>query len=462
MKVRWRSVYENPLFPWVTLFLLLALMVTQYGGPNAMSRVAAMRAITEGRTLNIDNYRDWTIDWAKAPNGHYYSNKAPGAALLGLPIFAITDFFSLSLAHLNHKIDEKGRAPQPGYFPHVIVMLFLQLVPFGLLVLSIGRWMHSKGISNGAVTFFALASLFGNTAVFYMNSNFGHGISAILFLAAFFNWYRGNYLLTGIFLAWCLLSDYGVAFALPFFLGATLWREWNYRPLTRIAFGAAPGAIVWIAYHIACFGSPFATANQFTNPEQIMTLDHTGLHLWGEYSPLPSFEILGKLLLGPSRGLLFTQPWTLAVFALPFFQRGPLTKGTIAVAAGSLLGLLWMNAGFGGWHGGWSMGPRYLSVAFPAIALAIGLAWRGFPSWMKAVLWIGLGVSLAFRLLVFPFPNMAPDTNLWTYHWELALSPDHRGTIILRYALALLAITAVELWRRARARNRISISANSV
>src|SRR5581483_9954759 len=98
--------------------------VTQYGGPNAMARTAALRAITEGHTLAIDNYREWTLDWALAPNGHYYSNKAPGPVFLGLPMFALADAVVLPFSPK----DEKGRAPQPGYAEHVLLMLWLQLL----------------------------------------------------------------------------------------------------------------------------------------------------------------------------------------------------------------------------------------------------------------------------------------------------------------------------------------------
>lgn len=453
---------SNPALPWGALFLLLALFVTQYGGTNAMSRVAAMRAITEGHTLSIDNYRAWTLDWALAPNGHYYSNKAPGPVLLGLPAFAVTELVSLPLATSSGKIDWLGRAPQPGYVPHLVVMLWLQLIPFFLLVLWCTAWLLRAGVPRSAAHFFALAAFFGNTAAIYMNSNFGHGVSAVLFLAAVLAWIERRFLIVGAFLSWALLSDYGVAFALPFFFLATLLRERDFRSLWSIALGATPGALVWVAYHYVCFGSPFRTANQFTNPEQISTLAHTGLHLWGEYSPFPSLEIVGKLLFGTSRGLLFTQPWMLAVFALPFVKVRRFPKGFALLTAGSLAGLLWMNGGFGGWHGGWCQGPRYLSVVFPAMALAVALGWERYAAWARAALWAGLGLALVFRLMIFPFSNLAPDSNLWAWHWELMVSPDHRGTTILRYGLALLSVMICVAWLRIRERKGVSLSREPV
>src|SRR5216684_9234062 len=55
------------------------------GGWNQNSRFDLVRAIVEQRTLRIDAYHQNTEDKAFA-NGHYYSDKAPGLALLAVPI----------------------------------------------------------------------------------------------------------------------------------------------------------------------------------------------------------------------------------------------------------------------------------------------------------------------------------------------------------------------------------------
>jgi len=433
----------NPVLPWGVLFLLLSLTVTQFGGLNALARTAGLRAITEGHTLTIDNYKDWTIDWSLSPSGHYYPNKAPGPVLLGLPAFALTELIALPLGQKH--LDEKGRAPQPGYAQHIFLMLYLQLLPFFILVLWIAHRMKQSGLPPEAVHFFALAALFGNTAALYMNSNFGHGLAALLLLGAFFSWNERRYIFTGLFLSWSLLSDYGVAFSLPFFLLATILREKDFRSQLRIALGAAPGAIAWIWYHTVAFGSPFATANQFINPEQIVQIQKSGNAFWDSFSLLPSPTILFELLFGTSRGLLFTQPWIFAVFVLPFLKTPSLPKGASLLVTGSLAGLLWMNAGFGGWHGGWCLGPRYLAAVLPMGALAVAFGWERFPRGIRFSLWALLAVSLLFRVLVFPFSSLAPTQNLWLYHLGLAMG-EHRGTTTLRFALAFLFIGATGYW----------------
>src|SRR5205807_5661709 len=60
----------------------------QGGGWNQNSRFDLVRAIVEQQTLRIDAYHDNTYDKAYY-QGHYYSDKAPGLALLAVPVAAI-------------------------------------------------------------------------------------------------------------------------------------------------------------------------------------------------------------------------------------------------------------------------------------------------------------------------------------------------------------------------------------
>ena len=139
-----------------------------------------------------------------------------------------------------------------------------------------------------------------------------------------------------------------------------------------------------------------------------------------------------------------------AVFALPFLPAVRAVRGLSLLAVGSLSGLLWMNGGFSGWHGGYCVGPRYLSVVFPAMALAVALSWRNFPQWARSGLWVFLGVALVFRILIFPFPNLAPEVNLWTYHLG-KFTEEHSAISWIRLAIALVFGGAALLWSRSRA-----------
>ena len=442
----------SPILPWLALFLALALAVTQYGGTNARSRIASLRAMTEARSLTIDNYVDWTYDWSLSPNGHYYSNKAPGAALLGYPVFALLDYPVLFAQQA--KKDPQGRVPEPGYLELTFLSLIMQLLPFTLLVLFAARTLAARGTSLTALHFFALAALFGNTAAIYMNCYFGHGLAAIFFFAGFYAWLLGNYRWSGFFVAATLLTDYGGATVLPFFLLATIWREKDIRPLGPIALGAAPIALLWIWYHAVAFGSPFAVASQFINPSQVVPVQGSE-NLWGTYGAFPSTTALWGLLFGTERGLLFTQPWMLvAVVLLPWL--GNLPRGTALFLVGGLGGLLWMNASVGGWYGGYTLGPRYLALILPAFSLALAWAWPSIHAPARFALIAGLAVALAFRLWTYPFSNLAPFENLWVHHWA-QFAEAKSSTPFARAAMACVFSAAAAFWALRR-RSKIRVA----
>jgi hypothetical protein len=112
------------------------------------------------------------------------------------------------------------------------------------------------------------------------------------------------------------------------------------------------------------FGSPLSIASVYTNPKEIYRVPERQ-NLWGTFSFLPYPTFVVSLLFGPSRGILFTQPWVLVLFGCVFFVRRDRELLAASLFTGLALGaLVWMNGGFGGWHAGWTIGPRYLSLAF--------------------------------------------------------------------------------------------------
>jgi hypothetical protein len=441
-----KMIQESPVLPWAALFLGLCLAVTQFGGTNARSRIAALRAMTEQHRLTIDSYVDWTFDWSLAPSGHYYSNKAPGGALLGLPAFALLDY---TVLWTNNKLDTQGRAPEPGYLELTLFNLLMQMLPFALLVIYASKRMLEIGVPKAGVHFFALAALFGNTAAIYMNCYFGHGLAGLFFLAAVFFWLERKYAWASCFFAATMLTDYGGACAIPFFVLATLWREKNWRPLVSIAIGAAPMALIWIWYHTVAFGSPFAVASQFINTTQLVHVEGSE-NLWGTVGVFPIPAAVRGLLFGTERGILFTQPWVLIALPLLFFPHSKfLPRGSALLVCGGFLGVLWMNCSVGGWYGGFAVGPRYLALLFPAIALAIAYRWKEIPEWAKSSLWFTLAVALVFRVWIYPFSNLAPMENLWSFHGHEYLAA-HRGTNFLRVGIALGLSAYAYFWARAR------------
>ncbi|MCM2279286.1 MAG: hypothetical protein NDJ89_14520 [Oligoflexia bacterium] len=415
----------RPFLPWIVAFLFLCAFFPQEGGVNPLSRFAAMRALATEQVLHIDPYVSWTPDWAKAPDGHFYSNKAPGPMLLGAPLAWVFD---------------RGRAaeelPAPGY--RGAVSFFLQAVPFAIAVALALGWLGARGVSFAGRNFAALAMLFGNTSALYMSSYFGHGSAAAFLLGAVVAVVGRRLALAGLLFGVSVLCDYGVALVGPPLLGAC-WlmaedpRDARRQALRFLAGGVLPG-VVFGAYHWACFGGPFTLPMKFQNPEFVEPVARSG-QIWGIIGLLPDFKTLGELLVGSKRGILFTQPWVLVLLPALILEwgKGGWKEGgredrALALIAGTgLSALLWMNSGFNGWHGGSSVGPRYLSMIFPVFGLVAGLVFDRFGCKGKALLWTGLGVSLVFYALVFATRDLLPGA-LWPHFLRLAIETFAAGT----------------------------------
>lgn len=447
--------FRSLVLPWAVAFLLVNLVVTQDGGPNATSRFLTMRSMAEQGTFTIDHRFRASVDWSKTPDGHYYSNKAPGPMLLGFPVFFVID--QIPRLWEGGYRDENGLRHYPGYFQKTATSLLVQVVPFILLAAWIVNWLAANGASLGAQSFFLLAAFFGNTASIYMNNYSGHGFTALLTLATLFSLLRGEFFWVGFFSSSALLSDYGFGMQIPALVCSIYFavkREGKFkRNIIQVAKGGIVPGVLWIWYHTACFGSPFAIANHFQNPVFRDTVTES-VQLWGIFR-LPDFRVMWELLFGPSRGILYTQPWLYLVigsFCLSFLAKRTSTPklSRYTGIAGlfcllSLAGLLFMNVAFGGWHGGATAGPRYLSGIFPAFALWAAL---DFDRWIKPVkilAWVLLGFSLFYRGLVFSSTILAPVAPLWEFYFAEIRRP--KLTAELRLAIYFLIVAGAMYWQ---------------
>ena len=455
------SSVRQILLPWFTIFAVLLLVNTQDGGPNAVSRFLTLRAMDEEITFSIDQRIGATTDWSHTPDGHYYTNKAPGPMLLGFPSFFVVD----QIPRLWEKgyRDEHGQRHTPGYFQKTSTSFFNQVVPAGILFAVILVWFSGMRVSIGAQTFFVLSALFGSTVSMYYNNYSGHAFEAILQLLLLFSLLKARYRWTGFAAGAALLSDYEFVLQLPAFLIVgflVLWRRQELKQgVWQICTGAILPAFLWIWYHVACYGSPFLVASHFQNPIFLDTAKEESNYL-GIFR-LPNFAVGWELLFGPSRGLLFTQPWIL--FALLFgawkLPRIPtalkksvpnevqfLRSMAALFCCLSFLGLLVVNMCYGGWWGGGAAGPRYLSGIFLCFSFWVALEFDSLSAWLKGVFGFGLAVSLLFRGLVYSSTILGPRSPLW--NWYLSEISTHFKTAMLRFGIFLLAILIAGFWQR--------------
>lgn len=454
---------ENPVSHWCVLFLVLAVTVDNHlNNANPYARYATLQAIAEDHTLAIDAYQSTTCDWARPPDGHYFSNKAPGPTLLAVPLHLPVD--AVVVAHAKDRKERDARRKEARDAILSYLAIALQAIPFALLVLLVAEALVRRGASRRAVELAALAMLFGNTASLLMNMFFGHGMAALFTLAVALAMLEGRLVLAGLFFGLDVLTDYGSALFLPvlalmiaFSGGPGLLPR--LRRLARFALGGLGPLLVFGAYHAYCFGGPLTLPNKYQNP---VFVEQGGRALWGVIDLVPSWPIAKALLFGMGRGLWITQPWVLLLIAvfLPLVwsrrlwgDRVSAIRSLLPFCLGGFAVLFFMNASFGGWHGGVCPGPRYLSAIFPVFGFALGLTYDRLPRAVRASLWLTVLPSVLLFILIWAGdPGIWPQHQIWVrckeIFYKFGLVSSYLRLLWIVFAFSVAALVAV--FRRGR------------
>lgn len=337
--------------------------------PNELSRFDMVYAVVEQGTFSIDGALRVLGDHEDkaASGGRVYSNKAPGLALAAVPVYRI-----LRVAL---------QAPQSGSALLLVYLLPLATVSLVSVVALARLGERLAVIAPRAGALVLLAVAFGTSYLYYARTFFGHAWSAaLLFLAwdllcvaegrerprpANFVLFAG-----GLLAGWAFLSEYTVApivFCLVLRAGAS--RAW--RRLGVFASGAAVPVLVLMWYQAVCFGSPFTPSYAREAYPRYAELARQRFFGFG----LPDPAILRDLLFHPARGVLVFSPFfAWAALGLYRWWRSGEDRADCLFVLGAAVSLPLLLAAYPNWHGGWSLGSRYLVPVFLLAALAVGRA----------------------------------------------------------------------------------------
>ncbi len=325
------------------------------GNDNVTSRAAMVTAIVEHGTLRIDEFAEHAGDKALI-DGHYYSEKAPLPALLVVPFWWAA------------RISGLAGAPENGTLDPLLIRLggfLVGSVPFALIVTLM--WYHFRnrhwphGLSAALV---AIASCFGSFLFIQSGALFGHLIGAAFLLMAVMAWERERILWCGVFTGCAVLCEYTNAL-FPLFWVLLLLLRRDFRRFSLIAAGGLPAALLLAAYNMAIAGTPFMVGYTHQVGYDYM---HTSA---GMGCPDPYH--LWHITFSDYRGLFFYAPVLVVGIIALFGGSGTERRWNDPVMIPALVTIVAMS-GFGGWWGGWTYGPRYLT------AVAVMLLYRCLPS----------------------------------------------------------------------------------
>lgn len=340
-----------------------------FTNPNEISRLQTVVAAVEHGTFAIDavipvlgDHEDKALSGGKT-----YSNKAPGLALAAIPVYAL-----LRVAM---------PAPTGASDPIFWVLRFVTVSLVTLLALQrLGRRVARTDSASMPLVVCAVA--FGTPYLFYARSFFGHAWTAALLFLSFDllsgAGERGSArreaavsLASGFLAGWAAISEYSVA-PVALLLAVRLAAGRSWRRLALFGLGAAAPLLLLALYDRICFGSPWVLSSAREALPAYSQLAARGLFGFGP----PSWRVALAYLVHPARGVVLFCPFLL--WAIPGFLRWWRSRENRAdclLALSVTLLYFVMMTGYPNWHGGWSLGNRYLLpiLFFPAVAIAYAL-----------------------------------------------------------------------------------------
>lgn len=379
----------------VALYAVLGVLVVPVFphavSPNEYSRWVVDVAIVDFGTVEATPVLRATgipITDLATVDGRFYSNKAPGAALVVLP------FYALARAIFGPPSVETMRATL------TVIRIAGATIPVLLLSLWLASVARRLGCSDERARTAVTVMLFATPMLAYGLLFFAHALSA---LALFGAWAlllvsertpRTDFA-AGAMIGLAVLTEYPAAIPAAFLLVCAL-RRLRVAGALRVIGGGFPFALLLGIYNRLAFGSFFTLGSAHEADAHIHEAAQSGIFGVG----FPSMTNVLQLLLDGGKGLLVISPVLLLSLAgLSRARRAMPVAAFIALVAVPVILTLTIS-GYPYWFGGRTVGARYLVPALPFLALLIAFA---LDTTTEALLLGASAATVAVMSLVFPF-----------------------------------------------------------
>jgi hypothetical protein len=351
-------------------------------------------AVVEDGTFQIDAYVENTVDYAKVGE-HYYSDKAPGVAFLGIPVYAaLKEFLDLPIMDgvMNRLANNKAlkatlREEGSGLLEHKVRFAIAQvalafvasMLPTALVGVLIYRLLGQFTVRSwpriGVVVGYGLLT----PAFAYAGAFYGHQFSAACLIGAFYLIFMGKKPMTtssllgvGLLLGYSVITEYPSALIVGILFLYTFYRLRDRRRIVWVILTGALIAVGWMIYNNAVFGSPLELG--YSHSELWTEQHHSGFMSL----TLPHWKAFWGITFGAFRGLFVLSPLLLLVVpGFVLWWRSGEHRPEFWVALTGVAAMFLFNSSSIMWWGGFAIGPRYLLPMLPIMALPIVFVLRG-------------------------------------------------------------------------------------
>jgi hypothetical protein len=393
-----------------SLFLTYSLFLhSPYNDSNVTSRIALTLSLVQDGTLSIDRFQEFTIDKAYF-NGSFYSDKAPGMAILSVPLVYSTNLI-LKMLGKDKPLIVKGKLIHISSYVYVSSLLtsglFTAAAAAMLFLTARNLGATRLGALFGALSYGLASPAFGWATTF-----FGHataGASLFLAFAAVVWLQRGSPNPRHPLLLSCCAGG---------FLGLSIVVEFTTVPAAvvmallglRVAIGLhnvqrwrvlcsalIPGAVMLTllgVYNYLVFASPLHIGYQ----SEVLFAEQMNQGFMG--IGVPKLDVLREILFGWYRGLFTFSPILFWSFwsTVDSWRKGLLSSEHFVCIVAVVTSFLMINSGFVAWDGGASTGPRYLTPMIAFLCLPLALQWSRVGPIFRGILLISFMVSVGISL----------------------------------------------------------------
>ncbi len=381
--------------------------------PSEGVRVFTTRALVEHGTLAIDRVTaEWGyIDDKATKDGHLYQSKAPLPALLGAAAYALVRPLT-------------GELSRPALTRLCRVAVALPAAAMLWLCWSSlrSRVRRARGDASADDNDDALAQelavldlvmvglVLGTGVLASIHVVSGHALAALAPAAILAVSHRRtvtivHHAAVGVIVAVAVSSEYPAVLCAPLVLLVSRRAE---RPLLSFAVSVVAGILALVptlVAHQRMWGAWWKTGYSFLeNPHYRPLVEGT---LFGGGWPDPRVWV--TVLFSPELGLWFFSPFLLLglIGLLAPRPGGRIEQGVVVVVVVSFLLFI---AGFRGWRGGWSVGPRYILEVAGILAVFVVDGVRMLPArWRWPLLASLVMVSVLHAGLAGAFFPHLPD-----------------------------------------------------
>jgi hypothetical protein len=354
------------------IFCLLAFIFAYFyqdGGWNGNSRFDLIFSIVQEGRLTIDTFQNQpgtdTGDKSYV-NGHYYSDKAIGPAVVGAVLYEPLYWIKRIFNHGSQITAEKILTYELIGLPSAFTGCLIYILCFYLSKSRFRAYLVTMAITLGTL-YFPYNTIF-----------FSHQFTSSLLFGGFFliffmkekpdKWKTWYSFLIGSLLGWALISEYQAAIIilpLASYYIYVLWRNRTHRLVISIILMIIGGFIpvlLQLVYNKVCFGNFLAIGyinESDPNFNSAMAQGIMGIH-W------PSISALYYMTLHPTAGIFWESPALLFSFAgVVFMFLKSRYRVEAILAIWIISSYLVIMSGYYMWWGGFAVGPRFLIPMLP-------------------------------------------------------------------------------------------------